>query len=81
MKGDVITSPLITLSGVNKAFQDQDVLQNISLKLNQGEITTLIGPNGAGKSTLVRIVLGLIEPDSGSVVPREDLRIVICHSK
>ena len=75
MKGDMITSPLITLNGVNKAFQGQDVLQNISLKLNQGEITTLIGPNGAGKSTLVRIVLGLIEPDSGSVVPRADLRI------
>ena len=69
MKSDLITSTLITLSGVNKAFQGQDVLQNISLELNQGEITTLIGPNGAGKSTLVRIVLGLIEPDSGSVVP------------
>ena len=75
MKSDLITSTLITLSGVNKAFQGQDVLQNISLELNQGEITTLIGPNGAGKSTLVRIVLGLIEPDSGSVVPRADLRI------
>ena len=58
-------SPLITLDRVNKRFDDHHVLQNISMQLNQGEITTLIGPNGAGKSTLVRIVLGLLTPESG----------------
>ena len=71
----MMNKPLISLNGVNKAFQGQNVLQNISLVVNPGEITTLIGPNGAGKSTLVRIVLGLIEPDSGSVVSAQDLRI------
>ena len=71
----MMNKPLITLNGVNKAFQGQDVLQNISFVVNPGKITTLIGPNGAGKSTLVRIVLGLIEPDSGSVVSAQDLRI------
>jgi zinc transport system ATP-binding protein len=64
-----MNSPLITLNKVNKAFADRPVLQNISMQLMQGEITTLIGPNGAGKSTLVKLILGLISPDSGSVTP------------
>lgn len=70
-----MNNPLITLDRVNKAFADRPVLQNISLQLMQGEITTLIGPNGAGKSTLVRIILGLVEPDSGSVSPADRLKI------
>ena len=49
-------SPLVALDSVNKGFTGKHVLHNISLQLNQGEITTLIGPNGAGKSTLVRLV-------------------------
>ena len=71
----MMTSPLMTLDSVNKAFSGQHVLQNISLQLNHGEITTLIGPNGAGKSTLVRIVLGLLKPDSGSVLSDANLKI------
>ena len=70
-----MTSPLMTLEGVNKSFSSKHVLQNISLQLNQGEITTLIGPNGAGKSTLVRIVLGLLAPDSGTVCPAANLNV------
>ena len=70
-----MTNPLMTLGGVNKSFAGQHVLQNIDLQLNQSEITTLIGPNGAGKSTLVRIVLGLLQPDSGSVICGANLNI------
>ena len=66
---------LISLDKVNKGFTGQHVLHNVSLQLNQGEITTLIGPNGAGKSTLVRIILGLLKPDSGSVTPAANLNI------
>ena len=67
--------PLITLNKVNKAFAERPILQNISMQLMQGEITTLIGPNGAGKSTLVRLILGLIRPDSGSITPAADLKV------
>ncbi len=70
-----MTSPLMALVNVNKSFSGSHVLQNVSLALNQGEITTLIGPNGAGKSTLVRIILGLLKPDSGSVMPGANLNI------
>jgi len=67
--------PLITLDKVNKTFAERPILQNISMQLMQGEITTLIGPNGAGKSTLVRLILGLIRPDSGSITPAADLKV------
>ncbi|WP_317932791.1 zinc ABC transporter ATP-binding protein ZnuC [Halioxenophilus sp. WMMB6] len=57
------------LSATDICFQrdDKAILQNVSLELQRGEILTLIGPNGAGKTTLVRILLGLLHADSGSV--------------
>ena len=70
-----MTEALISLEKVNKDFAGKAVLQNINLQLKQGQITTLIGPNGAGKSTLVRIILGLLVPDSGVVRPAENLNI------
>jgi len=51
---------LLTLNGIHKSFAGSPVLEDVSLSLKQGEITTLIGPNGAGKSTLAKIILGLI---------------------
>jgi len=70
-----MTDILISLDRVNKGFAGKSVLQNISLQLKQGQITTLIGPNGAGKSTLVRIILGLLTPDSGTVRSMANLNI------
>ena len=61
--------PLITLDKVNKTFAERPILQNISMQLMQGEITTLIGPNGAGKSTLVRLILGLIQVRTAVQLP------------
>lgn len=66
---------LITAKGVNKSFGDRPVLQNVDLTLRPGKAVTLIGPNGAGKTTFVRILLGLLTADSGSIVRRDDLRI------
>ena len=68
-------SPLIKLENVSKSFLGRPVLQNISIQLVQGEITTLIGPNGAGKSTLVKLILGLLSPDSGKITPAAQLNI------
>ena len=66
---------LISASGINKSFAGRPVLQNVDLTLNAGKAMTLIGPNGAGKTTLVRILLGLLDTDSGSITRRQDLRI------
>lgn len=67
--------PLITLDKVNLNFGQNHVLQNISTELHKGCITTIIGPNGAGKTTLVRVILGLLKPDSGTVWKEKNLRI------
>lgn len=66
---------LVSVTGVSIGFSGRNVLKDINLSVHSGEIVTLIGPNGAGKSTLVRVVLGLVRPDSGSVSRRERLRI------
>ncbi|OQW93515.1 MAG: zinc ABC transporter ATP-binding protein ZnuC [Beggiatoa sp. IS2] len=66
---------LLQVHEVNVQFQQHWVLRNISLTVNRSEIVTLIGPNGAGKSTLVRVVLGLITPDSGNVFQQTGIRI------
>ncbi len=59
--------PLLECSGVSLSLQGRVILDNVDLTIRRGEITTLIGPNGAGKSTLVRVALGLMKPDRGSV--------------
>ena len=66
---------LIQVRNVGVQFQQLIVLKNISLDVRRGEIITLIGPNGAGKSTLVRIVLGLLLPQSGSIFQQSKLKI------
>mgnify|MGYP003700247809 CR=1 FL=1 len=66
---------LIAARGISKDFAQRKVLQNVSLELSPGKAVTLIGPNGAGKTTLVRILLGLLDPDSGHIERHSDLRI------
>ena len=58
---------MIALSHINKSYQQKQVLIDVSLSLPPGEIICLLGPSGGGKSTLLRIVAGLIKPDSGTV--------------
>ncbi|GGJ95172.1 zinc ABC transporter ATP-binding protein ZnuC [Pseudomonas matsuisoli] len=70
-----MSDALIRLQDVAVRFGGQDVLQDVNLQLNAGEIVTLIGPNGAGKTTLVRSVLGLIKPDRGQVWRKPKLSI------
>ncbi|WP_318417978.1 zinc ABC transporter ATP-binding protein ZnuC [Photobacterium leiognathi] len=66
---------LVELQSITVSFGERDVLDNISLKLERGEITTLIGPNGAGKSTLVKVITGLSKPTKGKVVRKKGIRI------
>lgn len=66
---------LIQVRNVSVLFQQHTALDNVSLDVQRGEIITLIGPNGAGKSTLVRVVLGLLKPQTGSVFRQAGIRI------
>lgn len=56
-----------SLHAVTKRYGTTTALDNFSLQLRAGEVIALLGPNGAGKTTAVRLLLGLIAPNSGSV--------------
>ncbi|MCC2111222.1 MAG: ABC transporter ATP-binding protein [Hyphomicrobiales bacterium] len=59
---------LLELNGVTGGYGDADILHDLSLKVEPGEIVVIIGPNGAGKSTAMRAVFGLITIRAGTVV-------------
>lgn len=59
--------PVLELNNLTKKFGDFTAVNNLSLKVGQGEVMGFLGPNGAGKSTTVGMVLGLIQPTEGSV--------------
>lgn len=57
----------LDIRGLNKSFKGNDVLQNVSLKVEKGQVFGLIGLNGVGKTTMIKIILGLLNQDSGVV--------------
>ncbi|MCK9469549.1 MAG: sulfate ABC transporter ATP-binding protein [Porticoccaceae bacterium] len=57
----------IEIDRINKRFGDFIAVDNVSLTLNDGELTALLGPSGSGKTTLLRIIAGLEQPDSGRI--------------
>ena len=61
-------SALVKLVDVSKRYADAAALHPTNLSIEQGKITVLIGPSGCGKSTLLRLIIRLIQPDSGSIV-------------
>ena len=60
-------SALVKLVDVSKRFADATALHSTNLSVERGKTTVLIGPSGCGKSTLLRLIVRLIEPDSGSI--------------
>jgi osmoprotectant transport system ATP-binding protein len=60
-------SALVQLLDVSKRYADASALQPTSLSIERGKTTVLIGPSGCGKSTLLRLIIRLIEPDSGTI--------------
>jgi zinc transport system ATP-binding protein len=70
-----LTPELVQVKHIFVRLQQRLILQNISLSVRRGQIVTLIGPNGAGKTTLVRVILGLIQPESGDIHWHNPVRI------
>jgi osmoprotectant transport system ATP-binding protein len=64
---------MLTLQGVSKRYGDSTVLRPTDLSIMPGKTTVLIGPSGCGKSTLIRLIIGLIQPNSGKVLFEEAL--------
>ncbi len=60
-------STLISADQVTKTFGATRAVDDLTLSIGDGELIALLGPNGAGKTTLIRMIVGLIKPDSGTV--------------
>jgi ABC transport system ATP-binding/permease protein len=63
------------LSRVGKQFDGRPLLTDLNLRLMRGDRLGLMGPNGAGKSTLIKLMLGMLEPDSGTVRLGSNLQV------
>jgi lipopolysaccharide export system ATP-binding protein len=64
----VVTGSVLEATGLVKVYRRRKVVNDVALRLQQGEIVGLLGPNGAGKTTTFYMIAGLIQPQSGRIV-------------
>ena len=60
-----MSSPILSLRGVNKSFGPVHVLKDVNFDIAAGKVTALVGDNGAGKSTLIKCIAGIYTPETG----------------
>ena len=60
-------NPIISFENVSLTYGNRLILDNISFKINEGEIFGMLGPNGVGKSTIFNLITGLIKPNNGKI--------------
>ena len=58
---------MLEIKGLKKSFKAKEVLKNLNLSINEGEIVCLLGNNGAGKTTLINCILRMLQADGGSI--------------
>jgi len=71
---ELSTPVLIALEQISVRIDDRDILKQIDFSIHEQEIVTLIGPNGAGKSTLIKVLLGILKPNTGQVSSTRKLK-------
>ncbi len=81
MKSDKIIKPVLELKNLKKSFGDNHVLKGFNLKLFEGESLVVMGKSGSGKSVMVKCLVGLIQPDSGSITIKEQDIITMGHTE
>lgn len=60
-------TPAVELEDVSYTYAGSPAVHGVTMRIERGDFTAIVGPNGSGKTTLVKVILGLIKPDSGSV--------------
>ena len=70
-----IPAILISAKDLHLKAGRHDLVEGVSIEVSEGEIVSIIGPNGAGKTSLLKLLLGLIKPERGSIERRPGLRI------
>lgn len=71
----------IEVKNLTKSFKDKTVLDDVSFKVEDGEILAVVGLSGAGKSTVLKLICGLTKPDSGEIIVSEgDIAMVFQYS-
>ncbi len=63
-----MTAPLLEGRGLRKSYRGRTVVNDVTVRVEGGEVVGLLGPNGAGKTTTFSMVVGLVTPDAGSVL-------------
>lgn len=58
----------LQIQNVSKSFDNEQILENISIQLHKGELVSLLGASGSGKTTLFNVISGLTEPDQGKIL-------------
>ena len=75
MMENEIPAMLISAKDLHLKAGRHDLVEGVSIQVSEGEIVSIIGPNGAGKTSLLKLLLGLIKPERGSIERRPGLRI------
>src|SRR3954451_23381847 len=74
--GGQFLQSVLSVHGVSKTYPGVIALRDVSFSLAPGEIRALCGENGAGKSTFVKILMGIVQPDSGSIAINGQIHFV-----
>ena len=73
---------LLKAEHLNKSYKGRQVVIDVSLEVNSGQIVGLLGPNGAGKTTCFYMIVGLVKPNGGSVfIDQQDLTYEAMHNR
>ena len=64
---DILVKNKLKIADVSKGYKENDVLKKVSFEVKDGEFLSILGPSGCGKTTLLRILIGLLDPDTGTI--------------
>ena len=59
---------ILQIENLNYSIEQKQILHNISFDVKEGEFLSILGPSGCGKTTILRLLIGLLTPDSGKIL-------------